>query len=110
MSLRNKFVAAVLAALATPAGMAGISDLAQKTEPTRVESMARIPKKPSSASTFTCWQEGRQIFQTKSVRHAEMKQASIELAAGDRAISLMDMKNGFCIYERHGASADKDAK
>ncbi len=110
MSLHSKLGAGLLSLLIAPAGMAGISDLAKKTEPTQVESMARIPKKAEAFSTFTCWQEGRQIFQTRGIKSSNVGQSTIELDAGGRAISLMDMKNGFCIFERSGNGATKNDK
>ncbi len=110
MSLLSKFAPALVVLAVAPASMAGISDLAQKTEPTKVESMARIAKPTVESNTFTCWQEGRQIYQAKGVVSSNVTQSTIELAAKDRAISLMDMKNGFCIFERTGNGTNKNEK
>lgn len=81
---------------------AGMVDAVAKSEPTRVESMARVEKPASGSGTFTCWQYGKQIFQSRDVRRRDSEEGSnpsLVLAAGSKSIRLMDFKNGLCILE-----------
>ncbi len=103
MSLPNsKYLVAGLLMSVSSILSAGIVDAVAKTEPTRVESMARIEKPASTTGTFTCWQEGKQIFQSRGVENRKAEEESypsLVLAAGKRSIRLMDFKNGLCILE-----------
>lgn len=101
----SKLAPALLLLVVAPASNAGITELAAKTEPTRVESMARIPKKttPANTNTFSCWQEGRLIFQAKGVKDSGQdngSKPSLVMSGTNKSIKLMDFKNGLCIFEQ----------
>ena len=102
MSKLSKIIAALCVLSVTPVVYSGLKDDAKRTEPTKVHTMARIPKKSAKpAGTLTCWQEGRQIFQSNHIsRTPSPENATLELATGGKSIKLMDFKNGLCILEQ----------
>ncbi|MFK7967466.1 MAG: hypothetical protein AB8C46_26180 [Burkholderiaceae bacterium] len=110
MSFLNKLAPALVLLVAAPAGHTGITDLAKKTEPTKIETMARIPKDMSSENKFSCWQDGRLIFQAKGMKTtaiAEGDKPSLLMAGASKSIELMDFKNGLCIFERANRRSKK---
>ncbi len=115
MSLLNKSAFAVAICLATGAGFAGIKEVTMKTEPTKVPTMARVDKDSANSGTFSCYQEGRLIFQSKNLGNSTKTkgdEASLVLMDKRKSISLMDFKNGLCIFEQAHDKTDakKDAK
>ncbi len=114
MSLPSKTLLTVVICLVTGVGYAGIKEVTMKaTEPTKVNSMARVPKDDASTGTFSCYQEGRLIFQTKNLGHstkASGSEANMVLADKGKSISLMDFKNGLCIFEQSTPAMKKDGK
>lgn len=101
MSTLNKVLVALCAVSVAPVVYSGLKDDAKRTEPTKVHSMARIPKKTKHAGTLSCWQEGRLIFQSKHIsRTPAPEKATLELATSGKSIKLMDFKNGLCILEQ----------
>lgn len=103
MSFLSKVAPALALSVFVPVSQAGITDLAVKTQPTKVESMARIPKDMSSDNKFSCWQDGRLIFQAKGMRATAATNGdkpTLLMAGASKSIELMDFKNGLCIFER----------
>jgi len=73
---------------------------AGKTEPTKIESMARIPKK-GPANTFKCWQEGRLIFQrTNLVIKKQKLPGAATIKANGNTVQVLDLKQGVCILDQ----------
>ncbi len=72
----------------------------QRTKPTKIESMARIPDK-DAANSFKCWQEGRLIFQRTGL---ELKKQKLPGAAmiktNGKTVQVLDLKQGVCILEQ----------
>lgn len=99
----NKFIVLLAFATVSPLVNSGINETVVKSEPTKVQSMARIPKKTSRNSTLSCWQEGRLIFQSKHIQPGTKKsdnKSDLILGANGKSIHLIDFKNGLCILEK----------
>lgn len=110
MSFLSKLAPALVLLMSVPAGQAGITDLAKTTEPTKIETMARIPKDMSAGNKFSCWQDGRLIFQAKGMKTtvaADGEKPTLMMAGVGKSIELMDFKNGLCIFERSTGNAKK---
>ncbi len=110
MSFLNKLAPALVLLVAAPAGYAGMTDLTKKTEPTKIETMARVPKDMSAENKFSCWQDGRLIFQAKGMKTTAVANGgkpSLLMAGSSKSIELMDFKNGLCIFERANGRGKK---
>jgi hypothetical protein len=71
-----------------------------KTQPTKIESMARVAKK-GPANTFKCWQEGRLIFQRTNLEIAKQKlPGAATIKANGTTVQVLDLKQGVCILDQ----------
>ena len=107
----SKMIGAALLVAAAPLVNSGIKADVKNTEPTKVQSMARIVKQKPQTSTLRCWQEGRLIFQSKSISgSSDPAKAAVALAAKGKSIQLMDFRNGLCILEQVNKRKKKSKK